>query len=143
MQLKDNTTGPPVKGDERRPPRAWQTNARTPGDIRRPFLLACDEWAEADRRHHAASVAVACGAGTAEALAAAERAETEALGRVLAARGDVAELLTAMFRAAMADACVRHSLMLTLLDLLRPALEPVADRLEAVETVVLMRGTAA
>lgn len=133
--MHPNSTTRPVgvKGDDHHPSPAWRNNARVVGDIRRPYLVACDEWDAASRLHYATSMAVAGGTGTTADLAAAKQSEAEALGRVLAARADIAELLTAMLRAAMADECVRHSLMLSVIGLLRPALEPVAERLAATE----------
>lgn len=112
-----------------------------PGDIRRPYLEACDHWTRADREYHLASVGVACGTATAERLAVARANLDDALGDVTATRNDMGELLLALIRACADDDHWRYALLLSLLGILRPALEPLADRLENVETV-LVRGAA-
>lgn len=126
---------PPAGGN----PPAWPTHARSPGDIRRPYLEACDRWAEADRRHHIASMAVASGTGTTEELALARVAEMDALGAVEAAKYDMAEVLFAMLRVVANDSHLKYALLLRLLDLFRPALEPLADRIEDLELLVTDR----
>jgi hypothetical protein len=111
------------------PPPAWRSQARTPGDIRRPYLEALDRWEEASRRHHVASVGVASGSMTTEQLAEAKLAELEALGDVEAAKNDMAEVLFAQLRVIQADPHLTYGLLLRLLEVMRPALSPVADRL--------------
>lgn len=115
-----------------RPP-AWRSQARTPGDIRRPYLEALDRWTEADRACHVASVGVAAGTATEEQLAQAKLAELDALSDVHAAKSDMAEVLFATLRVVQADPHLAYAFTLRLLDALRPALEPVADRLADVE----------
>ena len=116
------------------PPPAWRSQARTPGDIRGPFLEALDRWTEANRACLVASTGVAFGTATPEQLAEAKLAEMEALGDVEAAKNDMAEVFFAMLRVIQADPLHGYAFMLRLLDALNPALEPVADRLADVET---------
>jgi len=132
------TTAPSPTGEQLRsavldPPPAWRTQARTPGDIRQPYLEALDRWEEASRRHHVASVGAASGTVTADELAATKFAETEALGDVEAAKHDMAEVMFAMLRVILDDLHHRDDFMRRLLIALRPAIEPVANRLADVE----------
>lgn len=113
---------------------AWPSQARTPGDIRKPYLEACDRWEQADREHHKVQIRVACGEATAEELAAASLKEMEALGNVEAAKNDMAEVFFACLRAILSDPQLASNLLLRLLDVLRPALAPVTDRLSNLDT---------
>lgn len=112
-------------------------------DLRRAYLAACDRWTEADRAHHQASVAVATGTGSVEALAVAEADRDSAMGEVVMTRDHLAGQLLDMVRACMADEYTRHALLMALVEAMRPALEPVADRLADLETVVAARRTKA
>ncbi len=82
---------------------------------------------------------MACGEATPDDLNAARLREMDALGDVGAAKADMAELFFAMLRVILADPDMKYALMLRLLDVLGPALETVADRLDDLEQLAVSR----
>lgn len=79
------------------------SNARTPGDIRRPILLALDAQTAAWKRRHAAQVEAACGNSDPVELAAALADVEAAEASYLRGSGDMSELALALLRCLEAD----------------------------------------
>ena len=98
------TVPPPARPDNSAAP-PTTTNARSPGDIRRPILLALDAKAAAWKRLHAAQVEANCGNPDPAELAAAAADNEAAELAFLSARGDMAELFLGFVRIAQADPC--------------------------------------
>ena len=138
------TLPPPARPDNSAAPPPT-TNARTPGDIRRPVLVALDAKAAAWKRLHVAQVEANCGNPDPAELtdAAADNAATELAFQC--ARGDMAELFLGLVRNAQADPCHAGTARDELGKLAGvPALERLivylARRIDAAETRALADG---
>jgi hypothetical protein len=105
------------------------------GDPRRRYLDALDRIPPLERLAQSLAVDVTAGGSPQRAEAARKKLE-DARADVLLARIDSGELLLHLLRAALAEPAQRSAVVLALLMILRPELEPVADRMDGFERQV-------
>lgn len=97
------------------------------------YHRAVGRFQEADQEHHAAQTAVACGTGSNEDMKKAAARLEWATDDFTVERHRVGRQLAEWLRIAAEDDTTAYAVLLTLLGILKPALEPVADRLAAAE----------
>jgi hypothetical protein len=103
-------------------------------DPHETYLAAVADWERADRTHHSTQVAVMHGdRGATDALATAAARLEWATDTALIERHRAGRRWLMGMKYALEDDSLRHAALMLLLDVLRPALEPVADRLDDIE----------